>query len=348
MPDKLTNKQQKALQKLIKQGEKELALIYEQSILEISLHAAGVKLKNKPFSLKLYPLLEGKITATMDKMRLRIYKQTIKSVKAAWSLSNAGNDQIVDKRLSGKVPKQKARHILYDPNLGAMNAFIDRKEKGMNLSQRVWNLTEPFKHEMEQALGIGLSKGQSAARLATQMKQYLNEPDRLFRRVRSEEGKLVLSKAARAYNPGKGIYRSSYKNALRLTATETNMAYRTADFERWNKLPFVIGIRIKLSDNHPKYDICDPLAGLYPKDFKFVGWHPNCRCHAIPEMVNDEQYDKMEDQLLAGETITLPQKLLVTQPPKSFDQYLNKNIKRIESWKSKPYWVKDNKKYVKK
>ena len=34
---------------------------------------------------------------------------------------------------------------------------------------------------------------------------------------------LLSVKAAQAFHPGHGVYRSSYKNALRLAATETNM-----------------------------------------------------------------------------------------------------------------------------
>ena len=51
-------------------------------------------------------------------------------------------------------------------------------------------------------------------------------------------------------HPGRGVYRSSYMNARRLAATETNIAYRTADHLRWQKMDFVVGIEIVLSDNH--------------------------------------------------------------------------------------------------
>ena len=69
-----------------------------------------------------------------------------------------------------------------------------------------------------------------------------------------------------------GVYRSSYKNALRMTVTENNIAYRTADFVQQQEMDFVIGIEIRLSDNHPCDDICDDLAGVYPKKFKFTDW----------------------------------------------------------------------------
>src|SRR5690606_36428057 len=120
--------------------------------------------------------------------------------------------------------------------------------------------------------------------LATQQKQYLIEPDRLYRRVRDLDGKLVLSKAAKEYNPGRGIYRSSYKNAMRLARTETNMAYREADNTRYATSQILLGYEVRLSANHPRYDICDHLKGEYPKDFKFVGWHPQCMCYTVPKL----------------------------------------------------------------
>jgi hypothetical protein len=82
-------------------------------------------------------------------------------------------------------------------------------------------------------LDSGLRDGTPAIETAQELKQYLKYPDRLFRRVRDKHGALHLSKAAAAFNPGRGVYRSSFKNARRLTATETNMAYRTADHERY-------------------------------------------------------------------------------------------------------------------
>ena len=107
--------------------------------------------------------------------------------------------------------------------------------------------------------------------MARDLKQYLKHPDKLFRRVRDERGILHFSKNAAAFHPGQGVYRSSYQNARRLAVTETNMAYRTADHERWQNLDFVVGIEIHLSSNHTckgrdgkPYrfeDICDQLQG---------------------------------------------------------------------------------------
>ena len=69
--------------------------------------------------------------------------------------------------------------------------------------------------------------------------------------MKGADGKLALSKNAKAFHPGQGVYRSSYKNAMRLTRTETNAAYRLADQDRWQRMDFVVGMRVHKSKNHP-------------------------------------------------------------------------------------------------
>ncbi len=320
--------------------------IYAKAINTVSLTAGRMKYKGKPFSLSDYPQLKNQVDAVIKKMRGDIYAVVVNSIEESWDLSNEKNDLLVDKRLlKSKLPK-KLTGIFYDPNADALTKFIKRKDKGLNLSDRVWNLTKPFKKELEQALGLGIADGTPAREMAKQVQRYLNEPDKLFRRVRGEDGQLKLSKAAREYHPGRGVYRSSFKNALRLTRTENNISYRTADFERWQNLPFVTGIEIKLSNNHPRYDICDTLVGKYPKEFKFTGFHPQCLCYQVAEMMNDKEFEKLEDYML-GISKTPPKVVGITKPPALFKQFLSDNKQRIAKWKNKPYWLKDNPQFVK-
>lgn len=232
-------------------------------------------------------------------------------------------------------------------SLSALNSVQNRKVAGMNLSERVWNYTNQFKQEMELVMEVGISDGIPAANMARELRQYLNEPNKLFRRVRDKEtGILRLSKAAAAYHPGQGVYRSSYQNALRCAMTETNIAYRTADFENWNAFDFVIGTEIRTSQtNHTETDICDQLAGKYPKDFKFTGWHPRCRCHAIPLLKSRAEMEKDDERILNGEE-PLPSKRETTQLPDNFKKWIRDNQENIEIAAAKgklPYFVKDNK-----
>ena len=214
----------------------------------------------------------------------------------------------------------------------------------MNLSRRVWNLTQQFKSEMELALELGMGEGKSAAALSRDVRKYLVEPNKLFRRVRDKSGALRLSKAAAAYHPGQGVYRSSYKNALRMTATENNIAYRTADHNRWQALPFVIGIEIHISNNHPTEDICDLFDGKrFPKDFKFTGWHPWCRCYAVSVLASQEEMDAYTTAIMNGEDVSHWKFTgQVEKMPNEFNKWMKDNQARIENATSMPYFIKDN------
>lgn len=323
--------------------------IYEDAITKIVFHATALPLKGELFDLTNYPAILKRINLELAKIHKGIYTVLINGITDSWNLSNEKNNLLVDKRLAGRLPVLKVKQILYDPNHDALSAFIKRKEKGLNLSERVWNSLDPFKKELEQGLGIGLGKGQSAPSLAGELKRYLKEPDRLFRRVRGKDGELHLSKAERDYHPGQGVYRSSYQNAYRLARTETNLSYRSSDHERWQRLPFVVGIEVRTSNTHgaKDFDICDKLQGKYPKDFKFSGWHPACKCNSISIQMTDEEYDKYEDSILSGTRVNIPSANTVNDVPKAFDSYLDTNKKQIKGWANAPYWVKDNTKYAK-
>ena len=239
--------------------------------------------------------------------------------------------------------------MYFNRNKKAMDAFFSqtRQDGGLNLSQRIWKYEGQFRQDMELAIDCYLGQGMSANRMATLVKGFLQEPDRLYRRVRNERGELVLSKNAKSYHPGPGQYRSSYRNAQRFTRSEINRAYRTADFERWAQFDFVVGIEIRVSDNHPDRDICDELAGRYPKGFKFVGWHPNCRCHAVAILASDDEILTLTDMILMGEDISKFQsKVEVKRPPRAFVMWIHNNRERINDAASLPYFIRDNSKYV--
>lgn len=336
----------KKLKKLLTKKEQEIKQVYFVAIQDLSILAASLPYKNDIFSLDQYPLLKKRVDLILREMSNKIEIAIVNGIEQAWELSNQKNRVFLDRRLRKYNIAPKVRKTLYDPNDQAKKSFLKRKVEGLNLSDRIWNSTKTFKRELENGLGYGISEGLSATKMATEIKKNLLEPDKLFRRVKGRNGRLRLSKAAQKYKPGQGVYRSSYKNALRITRTETNMSYRTADYERWLSQPFVVGVEIRLSDAHPKFDICDNLAGKYPKDFKWVGWHPNCICYQTPILITEEEMSLYEDQILGlgkwnGNSINS-----VTDAPRGFYDYLSNNKDRINGYKSRPYWVEDNITYM--
>lgn len=318
----------------------------------------GVKIgetsPDRLFSFSDYPITRKEVESLLDGLKTRLSAVVVNGVRSEWSLSNNKNDELCRQVFGDNIGRlsQAQYRRYFSTNGNALDAFLKRKESGLNLSDRVWRYTEAFKSEIELGLDVGIRNGLSAAEMTRELKQWLQRPDTLFRRVRDEHGDLQLSKAAAAFHPGQGVYRSSYKNARRLAATESNIAYRTADYERWQELDFVVGIEICLSNNHtllgsdgvphPFTDICDELAGRYPKDFKFTGWHPHCRCHAVSILKTPEEMAEDNRRIMAGEDISETSENTVNELPNNFTSWAEENEERTEKASVMPYFIRDN------
>jgi len=305
---------------------------------------------SKPFTFSDYPALNKRAKEVFKWMSEEIEGTIVNGIEQEWDESNRVNDSRTERVFEfQKLAKIPIEYLLR--NLQARDAFIARKsgKNGLSLSQRIWNYTGQFRQEIEMAFDIGITEGRSAARLSRDIRNYLDEPEKLFRRVRDSRGILQLSKNAKAYHPGQGIYRSSYKNAMRLTRTETNIAYRTADYTRWQQLPFIQGLEVRLSNNHTVVDICDTLKGKYSKEFKFIGWHPNCRCYAVAILPTDAEFDKMEKALLNGEQDLISSRRVIGVPD-GFNNWVKEHKQQIKESKKRgtvPYFIKDNPRFVK-
>ena len=319
-----------------------------------------------------------------------VYNEIKGGVIAEWGNANKSCDALITSIFGKKVKEDNHYARYFARNKESVDVFFKRKSEygGLNLSQRVWKYVGDFKTEMEMALSVAMGEGKSAATISREVRKYLQRPDMMFRRFRVKTGEQDIFDAdgnvvgkepvygrvwkrkvvdavtgnvswqtvkLKDYSFGRGVYRSSYKNAMRLARTETNMAYRTADQERWRQLDFVIGYRVVLSDNHPEPDICNDLSarrgekgsrGVYPKDFVFKGWHPQCRCYVVPILADEKEFDKIQEAILNDEPIP-ESKSVIREPNKYFQDWWKSNKSRVAEAQSLPYWVKDNPKYAK-
>lgn len=332
--------------------EQEIQRIYATAMAEAARIGSLVAFNPaKPFSFADYPLTSKLILDLQEKMAKDINLVITKGIDEEWALSDTKTEAIVNELFSDLESElleiRQRAYIKRRDN--AREAFKMRILQGLSLSDRVWQYTGQFKEEIEMALDIGLREGKSADELSREVRKYLNNPNMLFRRVRDEHGVLHLSQRAKAYHPGQGVYRSSYKNARRLTATETNIAYRTADHLHRQDLDFVVGIKIQLSNNHtlngePFVDICDYLKGDYPKDFKFVGWHPHCRCFVTNIYKTEEERREDLRRMLRGEPPIPAEQSnnYVAEPPQGFVKWVQTNAARTARSLSIPYFMQDN------
>lgn len=322
---------------------KSVDAIYRIAILEVSNLVSSLNYdSSKPFTWNSYPQTKAKIDKVINRLFSSVLTTISDATKKEWLESCLANDIIADRFLANTMFKSIQIGHYYQRNLEALKSFQAKTTNGLNLSKRVWNMSQQFKNELEMCIDVGLSEGRSASELSRDIRQYLNEPNKLYRKVQnSQNGKFYLSKNAKKYNPGSGMYRSSYKNAMRVTRTETNMAYRASDLERWSQLDFVIGYEVRRSNNVFCCKVCEALVGVYPKWFKFQGWHPQCRCYAVPVLAKAEDFIAAQKNLLSGND-SQPNYGQIGSLPPSFVHWAQSNSSRIASASKKPYFLKDN------
>lgn len=238
--------------------------------------------------------IEQELTLLHEKLNKNIEIYT----SDAWTRSQLKNDELVSGFIKNLAISQTVKEGMYARNAESLNAFLKRKVDGLSLSENIWKITGQAKQNIEFYLESGLSTGRSAALISQDIRHLLQEPDRRFHRIRNADGKLVASQPMKDYHPGQGVYRSSYKNALRLAATNTNEMYRITDHERWNKLDFVIGFNVRRATvNYGPCPICDAMVGNYPKSYVFRGNHPFCICVATPILMDEDAFiDALVDE----------------------------------------------------
>lgn len=332
--------------------------LYNTACSEIAAAAGRIDIpEDGVFSFDDFPATRRQAQGILNRLAKRVEAVIETGTRTEWQAACDKSDTFLSSilRTSRLSPEEAAQYQAR--NLEALQAFQQRKAGGLGLSQRVWKYTEEFKTAVELGIDVAVGEGRSAGQLSRDLRQYLQNPDKLFRRVRDKGGNLRLSKAASMYHPGQGVYRSSAKNAERLARTEVNMAYREAEYLRWQQLDFVVGFRVMLSNNHtttdskgkkvPLTDICDELAGDYPKTFKFLGWHPQCRCVVVPIMSDYDEYnDDRANRLKAivrGKTYkSLPSRRTVRDVPAAFRSHIEAIAERAKGWKSMPYYIRDN------
>lgn len=335
--------------------------LYLSATDDIAYSAYGLKVNpDKEFSFDDYPRAKKEMQKIVSNLVSKMHAVVQNASRKQWLYASKKNDEFLSSIIDTTKLTKSRLEKMQDRNLDALKQFQQRKVDGMNLSQRIWKYAEQFKDQIELGIDVGIGDGRSAQELSRDIRQSLKDPDRLFRRVRDKRGNLALSKHAKAFNPGRGVYRSSYKNAMRLTRSEVNMAYREADWLRWQQLDFVVGFEIKTSNRHEqwlkevwnksnkgKVEICDQLKGRYPKTFKFKGWHPQCMCYCVPVLMDEEDFDAQELSDLRSAIKGSPYKRHsarneVSEMPDNFKKWVEDNTESQKKWKSAPYFVRDN------
>lgn len=341
-------------------------LIYTAYLQALSLPAVrrAIEQKKDDFFFENNHTANRQVERVLGVMADRINGILLNGIRREWAFSQEVLESRVESQLDPSTRDKYLRDRLridatQSSRIRSADAFVREKQRdGLNLSGRVWNLAGNAKKEIEVILQNAIKEGKRGTEIAKDLRRFLIEPDKLFRRVRNKEtGKLELSQAARDYHPGQGVYRSSYKNALRMARTELKAAQCEAAWQSAQSNPLIVGWEIRLSNNHttlrdgkpcPFHDMCDELQGVYPKAFRFRGWHPHCRCEMLPIIARPSDRKELYRRIFKGDAKELASwsPRAVEEVPQVFTDWVEKNRERARGWHTLPRFITDNSAYI--
>lgn len=378
MAEKLTAKKRKEdLNKLFAEYNRRLGMLYSGYVKKLLAlgYSEDVLESDALFNFDNFPVLKARLNEIFNdyfQNSMLCYKSGITSgVSLAYSHDNDALGQfsvLTDKAL--ETARKTAAATFIANRLNAKN--------GLDLAQSVWNYCQQTKAEFEMAMSNviadGLEKGTSAEEVGRRIRQYLNNPDMMYRRYHTvkvlkngqkkdivtwRRKRIIDGRVRFVEEPlehvGQGVYRSARKNALRVARTEINAAYHKARNGRWKNEPFVIGQHIHISPQHDPEedaDICDELEGYYPKDFDWDGWHCQCMCTSDPVMISGEERKQFYKRMLNGEDMSgYVSPNSIKDVPDQYKRYIEANgDKIVDAFKrgklawhladNKSYWVK--------
>lgn len=378
MSKKLTSKQKKEqLNQLFTAYNRRLGMLYSGYVKKLLAlgYSEDVLESDALFNFDNFPVLKARLNEIFNdyfQNSMLCYKSGMASgVSLAYSHDNDALGQfsvLTDKAL--KTARKTAAATFIANRLNAKN--------GLNLAQSVWNYCQQTKAEFEMAMSNviadGLEKGTSAEEVGRRIRQYLNNPDMMYRRYHTvkvlkngqkkdivtwRRKRIIDGRVRFVEEPlehvGQGVYRSARKNALRVARTEINAAYHKARNGRWANEPFVIGQHIHISPQHDPdedADICDELEGYYPKDFDWDSWHSQCMCTSDPVMISGEERKQFYKRMLNGEDMSgYVSPNSIKDVPDQYKRYIEANgDKIVDAFKrgklawhlanNKSYWVK--------
>lgn len=263
-------------------------------------------------------------------------------IEEGWNLANEKMTSMeisMLKSIENSIPIEEFERRMLRINKDGGNQKLLEKLKtrtfmNFTLSQRVNFLTLQIKKEIEYAIDLHLSEVKTSRELERVLRKSILNPDKLYKGISLKYGSSSLHRFEQK------LYRSSLKNAIRLAGNEQNIAYRESEQERINVNPDVVGVEIHLRSQHKVYDMCDELAGKYPKNFQWNQWHVNCKCHRRMILKTEEE---LIQEIKAG--IINPSSKSVNyvgELPDNFHKWVEKNGSKMIKWKRKPEFLKLN------
>jgi hypothetical protein len=163
-----------------------------------------------------------------------------------------------------RVTREGLEQMFVRVNESAVRACWERSNRGMKLSDRIWDTAQGAGQVIRNIIQDGIASGQDAITTARTLEKYVRREANVM--AKYYEGMMDRMK-------GRVPEDLSYQ-ALRLARTETTAALGQGSIRSARASPSCVGIKFCLSPAHRIRDVCDELArhdvglgpGVYPVD----------------------------------------------------------------------------------
>lgn len=269
------------------QQERKIYILFEQASNELTAKITKYAVEGKVPPARLVILLDQVKTqmATLrPKLKNFIRSSQRNSIDFGIKSSILGANAVVPSNLkvgigssfidaAGKVHRYDPTKELYAAstwariNGNAMDALIRTNYGGITFSRRVWDVMWPVERQIRNQINLAVLTGKSASSVARNIRSYMGMPE-TFRGM-----------AFKDFHPGAGVYKSAYKNALRLSGTEINRAYNEGIMRYGKSKKWITGYIWRTGSGDPCPDCLDVEGEFYLKDGPAaIPLHPFCYC----------------------------------------------------------------------
>jgi len=218
-------------------------------------------------------ILSGKLTRSARALLGRSVRASIIDTKASLSIFRGALKGTAKIGMTAEVFDKVWRRAL---------GKLIKGYRGITLSGRIWDLNQISYKEIRRMIARGYAEGEYVGTIMKNIRGFLYLPEVDMR-------KRYWKEFYKQYPPGRGRYKSAYKNMDRLIRTDVTRAYREATVEYASRKTWVKGVAWHRSAGHgvcisgecDEYEQSDLYGlgdGVYPPSAIPLS-HPNCQCY---------------------------------------------------------------------
>lgn len=222
-------------------------------------------------------ILNGKLTRSAKSLIGKSVRASVIDTKASISIFRGALKSGAKIGLKAEVFDKVWRRAL---------GKLIKGNRGISLSTKIWDLHSTSYKEIRRMIAKGYTDGLYVGDIMKNIRGFLYLPEADMR-------KKYWKEFYKQYPPGRGRYKSAYKNMDRLIRTEVTRAYREATAEYASRKAWVKGVKWHRSAGHgictsgecDEYEQSDLYGlgdGVYPPSAVPIS-HANCQCYITIE-----------------------------------------------------------------